>query len=129
MALDLTALDDDVIAFLRERHLGSLTTMRGDGSPHVAPVGFGFDPDACVVRIICQPTSQKVANTAQGGRAAVCQVDRGRWLTLEGEVRVVRDPEGVAAAVAAYAERYEAPRVRPERVALEIAVDRLMGRV
>jgi len=128
MAFDLDQLDDDVLAFLRERHLATLTTMRGDGSPHVAPVGFGYDADARVARVICQPTSQKAVNTARGGRAAVCQVDGGRWLTLEGPVRLVTDAAGVAAAVAAYTERYQAPRERPERVALEIAVDRIMGR-
>ena len=43
---------------------------------------------------------------------------------------VVTDPEGVAAAIAAYTERYQAPRERPGsvRVAIEIAVDRILGR-
>ena len=128
MALDLDALDDDVLAFLRERHLATLTTLRVDGSPHVAPVGFGYDPANRVARVICQPASQKVVNARNGGRAAVCQVDGGRWLTLEGSVRVVTGIEDVAAAVAAYTERYQAPRERPERVALQITVDRIMGR-
>lgn len=128
MAFDLDDLDDDVLSFLRDRHLATLTTLRADGSPHVAPVGFGYDPGACVARVICQPTSQKVVNARAGGRAALCQVDGGRWLTVEGPVRVVTDADGVAAAVAAYTERYQAPRERPERVALEIAVDRIMGR-
>ncbi len=128
MAFDLAELDDDVLTFLRERHLATLTTLRADGSPHVAPVGFGYDPVERMVRIICQPTSQKVVNARLGGRAAVCQVDGGRWLTLEGDVRLVTDDAGVAAAVAAYTERYQAPRERPERVALEIRVDRIMGR-
>lgn len=128
MAFDLATLDDAVLTFLRDRHLATLTTMRSDGSVHVAPVGFGYDAVAQVARVICQPTSQKVINARGGGRAAVCQVDGGRWLTLEGDIRVVTDPDGIAAAVAAYTERYQAPRVRPERVALEIAVDRIMGR-
>lgn len=128
MAIDLDDPGVGVLAFLRQRHLATLTTLRRDGSPHVAPVGFAFDPVARIVRIICQPHSQKVVNARNGGRAAVCQVDGGRWLTLEGDVRVVTDPDGVAVAVAAYTERYQAPRERPERVALEIDVDRIMGR-
>lgn len=128
MAFDLDHLGDDVLAFLADRHLATLTTLRSDGSPHVAPVGFGYDPADRVARVICQPTSQKVANARRGGRAALCQVDGGRWLTVEGSIRVVTDPAGVAAAVAAYTARYQAPRERPERVALEIAVDRIMGR-
>lgn len=128
MAIDVDDPGEGVLAFLHERHLATLTTLRADGSPHVVPVGFGFDRTHRTVRIITQPSSQKVANARHGGRAAVCQVDGGRWLTLEGPIRVVADADGVAAAVAAYTERYQAPRERPERVALEITVDRIMGR-
>ena len=128
MAFDLDHLPDDVLAFVAERHLATLTTLRSDGSPHVVPVGFGYDHAARLVRVITSPGSQKVANADRGGRAAVSQVDGGRWLTFEGEVRVVRDPDAVAAAVAAYTERYQTPRERPDRVALEISVDRVLGR-
>ena len=38
------------------------------------------------------------------------------------------DPERVAAAVAGYAARYRQPGEREDRVALEIAVDRVLGR-
>lgn len=128
MAIDLDDPGEAVLAFLRERHLATLTTLRADGSPHVVPVGFAYDNALRRVRIITQPGSQKVVNARLGGRAAVCQVDGGRWLTLEGVIRVVTGGGGVADAVAAYTERYRAPRERPERVALEIAVDRIMGR-
>jgi F420H(2)-dependent biliverdin reductase len=125
---DLEALPSDVLAFCAERHLATLTTLRADGSPHVVAVGFTYDHGARTVRVITQPGSQKAANARRGGRAVVCQVDGGRWLALEGTVRLVTDPAGVAAAVAAYTERYQAPRERPERVAIEIAVDRILGR-
>jgi hypothetical protein len=58
----------------------------------------------------------------------VSQVDGARWLTLEGDVDLITDDDGIARAVAAYAERYQAPRQRDDRVAIEIAVDRMMGR-
>ena len=45
MALDPDQLDDDVLTFLRERHLATLTTLRTDGSPHVVAVGFSYDAD------------------------------------------------------------------------------------
>jgi PPOX class probable F420-dependent enzyme len=130
MALDLGDLGDGVVAFLAERHLATLTTLRADGSPHVVPVGFNYDIDQRVVRVITQRPSQKARNAARGGRAAVSQVDGGRWLTLEGDVRLVTDPAGIARAVAAYTERYQAPRERPDndRVAIEITVDRILGR-
>ena len=130
MALDLDDLGDGALTFLAERHLATLTTLRADGSPHVVPVGFTYDPAERVVRVITQRPSQKARNAARGGRAAVSQVDGGRWLTLEGTVRLVTDPPGVTRAVAAYTQRYQAPRERPDndRVAIEIAVDRILGR-
>ena len=128
MALDPAALDDAVLTFLSERHLASLTTLRADGSPHVVPVGFGYDVEARIVRIISFAGSQKVVNALRGGRAAVSQVDGGRWLTLEGTVTATDEPERVAAAVAAYSARYREPSERADRVAVEIAVDRILGR-
>src|SRR4249920_3437374 len=106
MALDPAALPDEVLSFLEERHLATLTTLRPDGSPHVVPVGFSYDSGAGLVRIITFDPSAKVANARRGARAAVCQVDGPRWLTLEGQVAVTDDPDRVAAAVAGYAARY-----------------------
>ena len=96
MAIDLDQPGDDVLGFLRDRHLATLTTLRADGSPHVVPVGFGYSPDERVVRIITFAGSQKAVNAERGSRAAVSQVDGGRWLTLEGESRLVADADGVA---------------------------------
>lgn len=128
MSIDLQNLTDEVRTFLRERHLATLTTLRRDGSPHVVPVGFSYDEQHRVVRIITFAGSQKVINADRGGRAAVSQVDGGRWLTLEGVIRATTDPVEVAKAVAGYAARYQAPKERPDRVALEIHVDRILGR-
>ena len=121
-------LPESALEFLREYHLASLTTLRADGSPHVVPVGFSWDPEAGLVRIITRAGSQKVRNAARGGRAAVSQVDGGRWLTLEGTISVSQDPDRVAEAVRRYAERFRQPEPREDRVALEITVDRVLGR-
>jgi F420H(2)-dependent biliverdin reductase len=129
MAMDPDNLAPEVLTFLRDRHLATLTTLRRDGSPHVVPVGFGYDPVAKVVRVITFAGASKARNAARGGRAVVCQVDGGRWLSLEGPVRLVTDAEGVAGAVDAYAQRYRQPKDRPDRVAIEIKVDRILGQV
>jgi len=128
MALDPLDLPEMVLAFLRERHLATLSTLRADVSPHVVPVGFAFDADEGLVRVISAAGSQKVSNAERGGRAAVCQAQGARWLTLEGPVRVEREPEQVSRAEAAYADRYQQPRERTDRVAIVIAVDRVLGR-
>jgi PPOX class probable F420-dependent enzyme len=129
MRFDPEYLDDEVLAFLNERHLATITTLRGEGSPHVVPVGFAYDPDERTVRVITNGASQKAVNLSDGGRAVVCQVDGRRWLALEGEARVLADPESVGRAERAYEARYQAPRERPGRVAIVIDVDRIIGSV
>ena len=128
MGFDPSALPDEVLAFLTERHLAMLSTLGPGGRPHVVAVGFTFDPAAGVVRIITGTASQKAANARRGGRAAVGQVDGARWLSLEGPVTVTADPGRVATAVAAYTARYGPPRENPTRVAIEISVEGVLGR-
>ena len=129
MAHDPRALPDDVEAFLQERHLATLTTLRPDGTPHVVAVGFTWDPEQALVRVITNGTSRKVAHVRAGSpRAVVAQVDRARWLSLEGVPVVSDDPERVAEAVRRYALRYRQPAENPRRVVIEIAVDRVLGR-
>jgi F420H(2)-dependent biliverdin reductase len=127
MALHLGDLPAAAVTFLTERHLATLTTLRPDGSPHVVAVGFTWDGERARARVITSGSSAKARHAAAGGRAVVCQVDGRRWLALEGAVRVFTDPDSVAAAVAAYALRYREPRPNPQRVVLEITVDRVLG--
>ena len=128
MAIDVDDPGPAVLAFLAERHLATLTTLRPDGSPHVVPVGFSYDADAHVVRIITARSSRKARNLAGGGPAAVSQLDGGRWLTLEGTATVTDDPARVAEAERHYGLRYQAPRERDDRVAIELRVERILGR-
>jgi PPOX class probable F420-dependent enzyme len=116
--------------FVTERRLATLTTLRTDGTPHVVPVGFTWDGDAGVVRITTRDGSAKVRNVeaAEGpARVAVCQVDGGRWLTLEGVATVSRDPDEIAEAMRRYAVRYRLLHEDPRRIVLRVAVDRLLG--
>jgi len=128
VAVDLDSLSPDLLAFLTERHLATLTTLRADGSPHVVPVGFTFDAGSRTARVITSGTSAK-ARHVRGGRArvALCQVEGRRWLTLEGTAVVRDDPPSVRDAEARYARRYRQPRENPARVVLEISVDRILG--
>ncbi|MFB6992288.1 pyridoxamine 5'-phosphate oxidase family protein [Streptomyces sp. NPDC056178] len=133
MAVDVTNPDPEYLAFWREHHLCTLTTLRPDGTPHVAPVGVTYDPEAGLARIITSKGRRKVANVLAAGpggaRVAVCQVDRRRWATLEGRATVRTEPEVVADAVRRYAERYgRTPSPNPDRVVIEIALDRALGR-
>lgn len=132
MPHDLAALGDSFHDFWRERHLATLTTLRPDGTPHVAPVGVSYDPVARIARVISSGSSRKVRNVLAAGeaglRVALCQVDRARWCTLEGTAVIRSEPAAVAEAERRYTERYQTPRVNPARVAIEISVDRVLGR-
>lgn len=115
------------VEFLTERHLGTLTTLRADGTPHAVAVGFTWDAEAGLARVITFDGSQKVRNTERGGYAAVTNVDGPRWLTLEGAATVRREPERVREAEDRYAARYRQPKPNPRRVVIEITVERVMG--
>lgn len=129
MSLDPADLPPAAQEFLTERHLATLTTLRPDGSPHVTPVGFTWDDDTGIARVICSGPSRKAQNAAETKQAALCQIEGGRWLTLEGTAEVVSDPARVADAERRYAARYRPPRANPLRVALEITVTRILGRI
>lgn len=129
------ALNDDPAfhAFWREHLYATLTTFRPDGTPHVVPVSVTYEPETRLARVVTRKGSRKLRNIQaagpEGARVALCQVDRGRWATLEGRA-VVRTNAG---AVADAEDRYEArygrrPAPNPERVLIEISVDRTMGR-
>ncbi|MFF7802995.1 pyridoxamine 5'-phosphate oxidase family protein [Streptomyces olivaceus] len=133
MSNAISGQPDNYLKFWNEYHLCTLTTVRPDGRPHVVPVGVTVDGPAGVARVITRKSSRKVANVlAWGGEAhvAVCQVDGGRWATLEGVAEVCTDEAAVQDAVARYGERYgRTPAPDPERVVIEIAIERSMGQV
>lgn len=135
MKFDLEGLPESVLDELGARHLATLATSRANGTTHLVPVGFTYDPLTKTARVTTSVTSVKVRNIerveATGGsaRASICQLDGPSWLTLEGTIRVSLDPDEIAEAVRRYAVRYRQPRENPRRVALIMQVDSMMGHV
>ena len=130
-SFDPGTLPEEVRAFLRERHLLTLTLVRPDGRPHVTPVGVTWEGGGTPARIITWNGSVKARLLERHGPlpAAVCQVDGGRWLTLEGTATVTADPQRCAEGVRRYAERYSPPKDRgSDRRVIEIAVTTVLGR-
>jgi PPOX class probable F420-dependent enzyme len=122
-------LTDELVAFWRERHLCTVTTLRDDGTPHVVPMGVVVDVEARAAWAITSRHSQKVANLRGNPTIAVCQVDGRRWSTLEGRAVVRDDGPSVSEAVTRYAERYRQPRPNAERVAVRIEITSVIGNV
>ncbi len=129
MSLDPLDLNEEVQSFLYERHLASLTLLRADGSPHVSAVGFTWDFDAQLVRVITWAGSMKsqILFKSPRTRAAVCQIDGGRWLSLEGTALVTADPLRCLEGTQRYAQRYRMPQERSDRTVIEISVDKILG--
>jgi F420H(2)-dependent biliverdin reductase len=127
MANSTARLTNDALAFLTERHLAMLTTLRADNSPHVVAVGFTFDPKTHLARVITTGGSQKAVNAQRGGVAVLSQVDGARWLSLEGRAWVNNEVGAVRDAELRYAQRYRTPRVNPRRVVIEVQVERVLG--
>lgn len=119
-----TRLSDDALAFLSERHLAMLTTLRADNSPSV---GFTFDPKTHIARVITTGGSQKAVNADRSGLAVLSQVDGARWLSLEGRAAVNSDIDAVRDAELRYAQRYRTPRPNPRRVVIEVQIERVLG--
>ena len=121
---------DDVppalLEFWTVRHLCTLTTLRPDGRPHVVPVGATLDVEERCAWVITNAGSVKARHLAEPGPIAICQVDGGRWATIEGTAVVAADEASVARAVERYAARYRQPRVNPNRVAIRVEVERIM---
>jgi PPOX class probable F420-dependent enzyme len=113
------------VEFVRERHLGTLSTISRQGAIHAVPVGFTFHDG--IVRIITSRTSQKVHNVLRNEIATVSSVDGAKWIAFQGTASVHDAPEEVARAVALYTERYRKPRENPQRVAIHLVPTRLMG--
>lgn len=127
MAKATARMTEDALAFLTERHLAMLTTLRSDGSPHVVAVGFTFDPTTHIARVITSGGSQKAVNAEHRGVAVLSQVDGARWLSLEGKSAVLTDIEDVRDAEHRYAQRYRTPRPNPKRVVIEVRIQRVLG--
>jgi F420H(2)-dependent biliverdin reductase len=129
----LEDVSEEFLRFWQERHLSTLTTVRRDGTPHVAPVGVTLDVETATARVISASTSHKVrqirAAGPEGAPVAVCQVDGRRWSTLQGRAVVRDDPDAVIDAERRYEQRYKKPRPNPSRVVIEISVTKILGTV
>lgn len=128
---DPADLGSHVLEFLTERHLATFTTTTGTGRLQSSPVGFTFDAERVLARVITWGAAHKARTVAAspGVEVVLCQVDGGRWLAVYGRATLATDPDSVAEGERRYTERYRPPKQREDRVVIEIEVDRLIGRV
>lgn len=87
--------DEERLAFLSEgTRTAKLSTVRADGSPHIAPVWFLLDGDDLVFNT--GKETVKGRNLARDGRVALC-IDDDRppfaFAVLQGQAELSEDPD------------------------------------
>ena len=95
----MSAFGEHELAYLLgRRRLGRLATVGADGTPHVVPVGFRYDPeyDAIEVRGRDLADTKKFRDVARAGRAAIVVDDlasadpwRPRGIEVRGRAEAV----------------------------------------
>jgi F420H(2)-dependent biliverdin reductase len=132
VAWDLDSFPERTVEMLHESAFAALTTTRPDGRPHTAVVGFSWDAATRQCWFVLRGSGVKFTNlTASGGAQPVtlCQTGAGgRWLTLEGIMRLVRGAGPLAESLTRYRERYGAQiGDDPTRICAVLDVDRAYG--
>ena len=106
-----SAFTDAELGYLAERRLGRIATVGEDGTPHVAPVGWRYDPEEDAVEIGGRnfERSKKYRDADRSGRAAIVIDDlvsvdpwQPRGIEIRGAAEVLDDPPRI--------------RIRPGRV-------------
>jgi pyridoxamine 5'-phosphate oxidase family protein len=104
----MSAFAESELSYLRggDRRLARIATVGADGTPHVVPVGFGYNPEHDTIDVGGHALAQtkKFRDVQRSGRAAVVVDDlasvdpwrprgvevRGRAEALDGERPVIR---------------------------------------
>ena len=126
---------DAALDFVRTRHHGVLSTLKGDGTPQLSPVTVGVDASGHVVISTRQP-AYKVRNIRRDPRVWLCVFpDRfyGEWVQLEGTAAIVELPEAMEGLVDYYRgisgehpdwDDYRAAMERERRVLLRVTISK-----
>jgi pyridoxamine 5'-phosphate oxidase family protein len=115
----MSAFRDAEIEYLNEQRLGRLATVGADGTPHVVPVAFRYNPatDAIEVGGRRMGATKKFRDVARTGRAALVVDDvrapwRPRMIEIRGEAEAL--PAGGPSVMEGFGP--ELIRIRPKRI-------------
>jgi PPOX class probable F420-dependent enzyme len=95
---------DELLAFLRPRHRGLLSTTRDDGRPQLSPVSFGVDTEGRLV-VSTYPQRAKAANARRHPAGSMCVLSdtwNGPWVQVDGRVEVLYLPDALEPLVEYY---------------------------
>lgn len=130
-------MDDKVREFLTKNHGAVMTTLKRDGSPHVARVGVGL-VDGKLWSSGTQ-TRVRTRNLRRDNRATLCVLDFGNsysWLAIESRVTILDGPDAVERNLALYRvlagepddlEEYKRAMVEEQRLVYEFSIEKTYG--
>ncbi|MBP2365616.1 pyridoxamine 5'-phosphate oxidase family protein [Pseudonocardia parietis] len=126
----MEALPPDIERRLRDEATVWLSTVRGDGRPHVTPVWFVFDEGTWWIG--CSANSVKVRNCRSQGAVALALEDGRAPVVAEG-LAAVREQDFPAEVVDAFAHKYDGWDIRAvngsgARALIEVATTRWLLR-
>jgi PPOX class probable F420-dependent enzyme len=132
--------EQEVAAFLRERHSATMCTMNLDGTIHAVAMWYGFLEGA--VAIETKSKSQKALNLRRDARMTLLvehgeQYSELRGVQLVGRAEIVEEPERIWELGVSVFARYQAPyteQMRPaveamlhNRIVVKLLVDRVVS--
>jgi pyridoxamine 5'-phosphate oxidase family protein len=97
---EMSIFTDAELTYLQsERRLARLATVGTDGMPHVAPVGWSFDPETGVIEVTGRnfASSKKFRDVGRTGRAAIVIDDvlppwQPRGVEIRGRAEALHEP-------------------------------------
>lgn len=130
-------MEDKVREFLEHNHAAVMTSLKKDGTPHVARVGVGLVDD----KLWSSSTRTRVRNEhlKRDPRCTVVVLDYGnpyRWMGLETRVTILDDEMSAQNNLALYrvlagepddVQEYLEAMVKEERIVYEFAIGRAYG--
>jgi pyridoxamine 5'-phosphate oxidase family protein len=115
----MSAFTPGEIGYLNEQRLGRLATVGFDGTPHVVPVAFRYNPDADAIDIGGRRMgrTKKYRDVARTGRAALVVDDvRPPWRPRMVEVRGDAEALGRGGSMVMEGFSPELIRIHPKRI-------------
>ncbi len=84
------AVEPDLSAFVAERNVGSLATIKRDGRPQLSNVSYTYDPDSGLVRMSLTDDRAKIYNLRRDPRASMLVQSAGGWTyaVVEGDMQL-----------------------------------------
>ncbi len=131
-------MDDKVRSFLEQNHGAVMTTLRRDGTPHVARVGVGLVDGK--LQSSATQTRVRTKHLRRDPRSTLCVLDAKNaytWLGLECTVEILDGPDAPQLNLALYKviagrepddlDEYLDAMVKEQRLIYEFSINRTYG--